>query len=139
MAAGDLPEPVRALLDTNVLIRHLTGDPPGQAARSTAFLKGRHELILPDLIVAETVYVLGSVYGRSPGEVVAAVGSLLALPIVFVSDPPLLLRALELYGSSKLDFPEAYFAATAERSGVGRVASFDQALDAVPTIVRVEP
>ncbi len=139
MAAGDLPEPVRALLDTNVLIRHLTGEPSGQAARSTAFLKGRHEVILPDLIVAEIVYVLGSVYGGSPGEVVAAVGSLLALPIVLVSDPPLLLRALELYGSSKLDFPEAYIAATAERTGVGRVVSFDRALDAVPTVVRVEP
>ena len=130
---------MRALLDTNVLIRHLTGEPSGQAARSTAFLKGRHELILPDLIVAEMVYVLGSVYGRSRSEVVSAVGSLLALPIVLVSDPPLLLRALELYASSKLDFAESYLVATAERTGVGRVVSFDRALDAVSTIARIEP
>jgi predicted nucleic-acid-binding protein len=139
VAGGDRQEPVRALLDTNVLVRHLTGEPPGQAGRSTAFLKGRHELILPDLIVADLVYVLGSVYGRSREEVVAAVGSLLALPIVYVSDPALQLRALELYGSSKLDFPESYLVASAERTGVGRVVSFDRALDTVPTIARVEP
>jgi predicted nucleic-acid-binding protein len=130
---------MRALLDTNILVRHLTGEPLGQASRSTAFLKGRHQLIVPDLIVAELVYVLGSVYARSRSEVVAAVGSLLALPVVYVPDPPLLLRALELYGSSKLDFAESYLVASAERTGVGTVVSFDRALDAVPTIARVEP
>ena len=29
-----------AFVDTNILIRHLTGDPPGQATRATRFSRG---------------------------------------------------------------------------------------------------
>jgi len=40
---GDAPVPgsdgeLTAFVDTNVLVRHLTGDPPDQAARATRFL-----------------------------------------------------------------------------------------------------
>ena len=51
-----------AFVDTNVLIRHLTGDPPDQAARATRLLSEADRLLLPDLIMAETVYVLESFY-----------------------------------------------------------------------------
>ena len=51
-----------AFLDTNILIRHLTGDPPAQARRATAFLGRAEELLVPDLIVAEVVYALESFY-----------------------------------------------------------------------------
>jgi len=44
---------VSAVLDTNVLVRHLTADPPDQAARATAFLAGADELLLSDIVVAE--------------------------------------------------------------------------------------
>jgi hypothetical protein len=50
--AGSAGEDARlsAFLDTNVLIRHLTGDPPAQARRATAFLAAADELLVPDLI-----------------------------------------------------------------------------------------
>ena len=51
-----------AFVDTNILVRHLTGDPPDQAARATKFLAAADELLLPDLTVAEVVYVLESFY-----------------------------------------------------------------------------
>jgi predicted nucleic acid-binding protein len=51
-----------AFLDTNVLIRHLTGDPPEQARQATAFLAQADELLVADLIVAEVVFVLESFY-----------------------------------------------------------------------------
>lgn len=35
-----------AFVDTNVLIRHLTGDPPDLAARATRFLRNADELLL---------------------------------------------------------------------------------------------
>ena len=47
-----------AFVDTNVLVRHLTGDPPAQAARATRYLQDADELLLPDLILAEVAYVL---------------------------------------------------------------------------------
>jgi predicted nucleic acid-binding protein len=126
------------LLDTNVVVRHLTGQPAGQARRATAFLREAGHLDLPDLIVAELVYVLESVYERPRPEVAALVRSVLAFPPVQTSDELLLLRAVELYETRRVDFAEAYLAALAER-GDRQVASFDRGLDRVPTIERVEP
>ena len=51
-----------AFVDTNILVRHLTGNPPDMAARSTAYLAAESTLLLADLIVAETVYVFDSFY-----------------------------------------------------------------------------
>ena len=47
--------PLSAFVDTNILVRHLTGDPPEQAGRATAFLGERHELLLTDLVAASRV------------------------------------------------------------------------------------
>ncbi|MGZ4210297.1 MAG: PIN domain-containing protein [Actinomycetota bacterium] len=130
---------MRALLDTNVLVRHLTGDPPGQARRATALLRARHELILTDLVLAEMVYVLESFYERPRTEISEMARALLALPSIAVVDHDLLLRAIELYEAIRLDYAEAYLAALAELSDVRQVASFDRQIDRVKTIKRLEP
>ncbi|MFM9128216.1 MAG: hypothetical protein ACKOTA_11875 [Solirubrobacterales bacterium] len=41
----------------------MTGDPPGQAARATAALASGEPLLLSDVVFAECVFVLESVYG----------------------------------------------------------------------------
>lgn len=128
-----------AFVDTNVLVRHLTGDPPKQAARATAFLSERTTLYLADLIVAETVYVLESFYEAPRSQVAAAMRSLVAMPSMVTVDPPLLLRAIEVYEVDRLDFAEAYLVACAESTGVGAVASFDRSIDRGTTVERVQP
>jgi predicted nucleic-acid-binding protein len=128
-----------AFIDTNILVRHLTGDPPEMGERATAFLASQPELYLADLIVAETIYVLESFY-KAPREQVAAVmRSLVAMRSMHTVDPALLLRAIEVYEIDRLDFAEAYLVACAESTGVGAVASFDKALDRITTVARVEP
>ena len=128
-----------AFVDTNVVVRHLTGDPAAMAERATAFLAAEPELYLADLVVAETVYVLESFYKAPRDQVAEAMRSLVALRSVITVDPSLLLRAIEVYEVHRLDFAEAYLVACAESTGIGRVASFDQAIDRVTTIERIEP
>jgi predicted nucleic acid-binding protein len=128
-----------AFLDTNVLIRHLTGDPPAQARRATAFLERADELLLPDLIVAEVVYVLESFYELKPKRVTELVRAVIAFTAVVVVDEALLLRALEVYEVERIDFAEAYLVASAEASGIKSIASFDRSIDRVTTIQRIEP
>jgi predicted nucleic-acid-binding protein len=130
---------VSAFVDTNVLIRHLTGDPPAQAARATRFLAEADELLLADLIVAEVVYVLESFYEVRRARVAELVRAIIAFAAVRVVDEELLLRAVEVYEIERLDFAEAYLVASAERSGVDTVASFDRSIDRVRTITRIEP
>ncbi len=130
---------MRAFLDTNVLVRHLTGDPPDLAARATQFLRDADELLLADLIVAETVYVLESFYELARASVAELARAVLAFGPVRVVDIDLLLRAVEVYELDRLDFSEAYLVASAEQSGVGVVASFDRSIDRVQTVTRFEP
>ena len=51
----------------------------------------------------------------------------------------LLLRAVEVYETDRVDFVEAYLVACAESTGVGKVASFDRSIDRIDTIERIEP
>ena len=128
-----------AFVDTNVLIRHLTGDPPGQAAQATRLLSQAGQLLLPDLIVAEVVYVLESFYEVPRTRVAELVRAIIAFPAIEVADEPALLRAVEVYEVHRLDFADAYLVAEAEISGVNAVASFDKAIERVSTVRRVEP
>lgn len=126
------------LLDTNVIVRHLTGDPPAMARRATEFLASAEDLVLADLVLAECVYVLESFYEVPRVRVAELMRAALAMPAI-TSDSDLLLRALEFYELDRLDFAEAYLAARAELSGIGAVASFDKDLDRVGSIERIVP
>ena len=126
-------------MDTNVLVRHLTGDPPSQATKATRYLQRADELLLADLILAEVAYVLESFYESPRREVADTLRAVLAFPAIQVVDAELLQRAVEVYDVDRLDFADAYLVASAERTGVGQIASFDRALDRVGTVHRVEP
>lgn len=128
-----------AFVDTNILVRHLTGDPAEMASRATKYLQIESDLLLTDLVVAETVCVLESFYEAPRQQIAEAIRSLLAFDAVVSVDPSLLLRAVEVYEIDRLDFAEAYLVACAETTGINRVASFDRSIDRVGTIERVEP
>lgn len=128
-----------ALLDTNVVIRHLTGDPPAQAARATRALAAADELLLTDLVFAECVFVLESFYEVPRARVAELMRAALALPAMRVLDEALLLHALRLYEETTLHFVEAYLSATAQLTEVGSILSFGRGLDAIASISRVAP
>lgn len=128
-----------AFIDTNILVRHLTGDPADMAVRATAFLATADELLLADLSVAETIYVLESFYMAPRTQIADAMRSLLAMDTVITVDPALLLRAIEVYEIDRIDFAEAYLVAQAESTGIRSIASFDKSIDRVTTAQRIEP
>lgn len=128
-----------AFVDTNVLVRHLTGDPPAQAAKATRYLERVDELLLADVILAEIAYVLESFYEAPRAQVAQALRAVLAFPAISVIDHELLQRAVEVYDVDRLDFADAFLVTSAERTGVGVVASFDRSIDRVGTVRREEP
>ncbi|HXM86544.1 MAG TPA: PIN domain-containing protein [Solirubrobacteraceae bacterium] len=128
-----------AFLDTNVVIRHLTGDPPEMAARATAALASAEELMLADVVVAECVYVLESFYEVERQRVAELMRAAIALPSIKTVDRASLLRALEVYEVDRLDFAEAYLVAQAEATGVSAILTFDRTVDRIATVTRQEP
>jgi predicted nucleic acid-binding protein len=109
------------------------------ALRATAYLRAASTLLVVDVVVAELAYVLQSVYERSRAQVAELIRSLLALSAVRVVDVELLHRTVEIYEHERLGFADAYLVASAERSGVGAIASFGRSIDRVATIERIEP
>lgn len=82
--------------------------------------------------------VLESFYAAPRDQIAGAIRSLVALESVVCVDPALLLRAVEVYETERLDFAEAYLVACAESTGVGTIVSFDRSLDRVGTVHRIE-
>ena len=130
---------MKALLDTNVIVRHLTGEPSDQAEAATRFLAGADQLVLTDVIAAETVYVLDSVYGASRRQIATALRALIAMDAVETEHPSVLLRSIDLYQGANMDFADAYLVAYGESQGIEAVASFDKGISKAKTVRRIEP
>ncbi len=108
-------------VDTNVLVRLLTGDDPDQAGRA-ANLFARESIFIPKTVLLETEWVLRYSYKLPPPVVLAAFRSLLGLPQVVVEDSGALVEALARYEDG-MDFADAlHLAAVREADGF---ATFD--------------
>ncbi len=98
-------------VDTNVVVRFLTGDDPRQAARARAII-GHEPVFIPRTVILETEWVLRAVYDLSPGRVIPALRALAGLPDIAVEDAPLVARALD-WAETGLDFADALHLAAA--------------------------
>lgn len=127
-----------ALLDTSVVVRYLTGDPPSLAARAAGIIDGGEPLAVTDVVVAETAYVLASVYGVPRAELVDGLVAFLQKRNVtaFGLDKGTVIQALLLTRPSKrVSFADAMVWAAA-RSTEGVVYSFDDRFPAEGIQVR---
>jgi len=117
------------ILDTNIVIRHLTQEPADQGQAATLLLKQTSDLVLLDVIAAEIVYVLESVY-KMPREAVAtALRALLSMRSVSAERGQVVKRSLDLYELERMHYTDAYLVAAAEAVGATQVASFDKGID----------
>ena len=81
-------------VDTNVVVRYLTGDHPKQAARAKGVIDAGH-VFVSTTVMLETEWVLRSVYGFAGKEVAAALRAFAGLSDVSVENPVLLAEALD--------------------------------------------
>ena len=54
-----------SFVDTNIIVRYLTGDPPEQVNEAVRIIHKGPNLWIPDAVFTETTYVLGRQYGFS--------------------------------------------------------------------------
>ena len=80
-------------VDTNVVVRYLTGDDPGQAARAKAAIDAGN-VFVSTTVLLESAWVLRSVYGLAGEEEAAALRAFSGLPGVSVESPDLIAEAL---------------------------------------------
>jgi predicted nucleic acid-binding protein len=132
-------------VDTNVFLRLLTRDDPGKAERCFALFERarRGEIVLhtSETIVAEIVYVLSSrVTYRLPREEVAtALRPILAIPRLRLEQKESVLRALDRWQVTNLDFEDCLAIEQVLRDDLDGIYSYDRGLDRVPGVRRLEP
>jgi len=132
----------RMLVDSNILLRILTGEPAlqAQAAKQLFVRAAAGEVILDvtPIVVAETWYTLRSYYEVGRQEAAEKLQWLLKLPGVKVRDRADIFDALGRLLSASVGFADAYLAAIAAGETVS-VASFDRDFDKFRDVKRVEP
>lgn len=126
------------LVDTNLIIRFLTGEPEKPAVRAkdlfAANESGELTLKVVSLVVAEVVFVLsGKVYGYDRDEVVSALIPFLQSPSLDVEKREVVLLALKLFRDHPIDYVDACLAAEARLAGHA-VASFDADFKKIPKL-----
>lgn len=92
-------------IDTNVVVRYLTGDDAVQAARARTAVDA-DDVFVSTTVLLESEWVLRSVYGFGSEDVVAALRAFAGLPTVLVESPVLLAEALERVDHG-MDFADA--------------------------------
>ena len=109
-------------VDTNVVVRYLTGDHPEQAARARAAIDGG-PVFASTTVMLESEWVLRSVYGFAGTEIAAALRSFSGLPTVSVESPVVLAEALDR-AQTGMDFADALHLGAAARCEV--MLTFDR-------------
>lgn len=112
-------------IDTDVIIRFLTGDDPDKQAAATALFEQVEQGFLtvqaPDTEIAGAVYVLSSprLYHVARRDIQEMLAALDRLPQFHVQNRWSVLQALDLYASTKLDFGDALIIASMQQRLTG--------------------
>jgi predicted nucleic-acid-binding protein len=92
-------------IDTNLIVRYLTGDHPEQAARARVLVDGQ-AVFVTVTVMLEVEWVLRSAYGYRPANVSKALRAFGGLPTVTVEDAEVVAEALD-HAEQGMDFADA--------------------------------
>jgi predicted nucleic acid-binding protein len=132
-------------IDTDVLIRFLTGDDPAKQSEAADLLQkvrdGKFTVAAPDTVIADAVYVLSSprLYKQPRARVQQLLSPLIQLPHFKVHNRRTVLRALRLYATTNPDFGDAMIVAAMGQQGSTILYSYDTDFDGLPSITRQTP
>jgi predicted nucleic acid-binding protein len=109
-------------IDTNLIVRYLTGDHPDQSARAKALIDSEDVFVCMTVLL-ETEWVLRSVYDFAAPQLARALRAFAGLPHVTIEDAGQAAQALD-WMDAGMDFADALHLAKAQ--GCETFVSFDQ-------------
>jgi predicted nucleic-acid-binding protein len=130
MASRKEKEKDGIILDANVIIRYLLQDNEELYRKAeeifNKILTGEIKAFIPTFIFAEVVYVLQKVYQVDRMTISEVLLEILKVKHVKTENKEILQKALEIFGSSSLDFADCLLCAY---STTFKVLSFDKKLN----------
>lgn len=117
--------------DTNYLVRHLVQDDVKQCAEVAKVFQGEVEsersILIPDVVLCETMWVLQSAYSASKDDLLAALKALQDESAFHFEHPKRVALAISRFEKGKMDFPDALILETAHEHGT-TLKTFDKRL-----------
>lgn len=130
-------------IDTNVLVRLLTQDDQAQAdavQRRLAPLDAVAESVLiNDIVVVETLWVLRRLYGYDRRTLVEVLGHLLSALTFRFESREVVSQAARHFADSTADFSDCLIAAKNASLGCEVTATFDHAMAKLPSVELLNP
>lgn len=132
-------------VDTNIFIRFLTRDDEEKADACLLLLKkarsGEVKLQTTESVITEIVYILSSkkLYKLSRLDILEKVALILKIRGLTIPHKRILLRALDVYSQTALDFEDAVLIAHMQRTKSRELFSYDAGFDKIPSVRRLEP
>src|SRR5712691_9467843 len=97
-------------IDTNVLVRYLVQDDPAQGKKAAAYIEAAanrdEQVLIGNIVLCETVWVLDSAYGCAKSEIEAAIEKLLQSSTFQFEAKDVVWAALEEYRVARVDFAD---------------------------------
>ena len=123
-------------IDTNILLRLLLDDDRAQGARIEtlfgAHVQASGSALIADVVLAEAVWTLGSVYKQPKAALLTALRALLAEPAYAFESRAAVESAVRHYATSRAGFADCLIVAKNSLAGCEFTASFDRFLRAAP-------
>jgi predicted nucleic acid-binding protein len=129
-------------LDTSIVVRYLTGAPPELAEKAARIIDKEKRLYITDVVLAETAYLLTSIYHISRSTVVDHLIAFIQKENIspFALDKGEVLQALLLCRPSRrISFADAMIWAAARSSETRIVYSLDERFPADGLEVKQRP
>jgi predicted nucleic-acid-binding protein len=117
-------------LDTNVLIRYLAQDDPGQSRRATEIIERRLSPLNPGFLsvvaLAEMAWVLDRAYGLPDRDIAAAIERVLQTDVLVVDNEQEVFAAMIALKEGRGSFADALIGALGAKAGCSATLTFDQ-------------
>lgn len=118
---------IMKIVDANIILRYLLNDHDELSAKATTIIED-NDVLLPNEVVAEVVYVLEKVYNVKNDEICDTLLDLFKCGNVTVDDIEVLEEALLLFSRRRLDFVDTLLYAYHKVNG-HQVFTFDKKLN----------
>lgn len=130
-------------LDTNVIVRLIVEDDPGQLAVAREIVAAAEAAgetcLLTDVVLCEIEWVLVSAYGATRADVLAAIQALAGESLFDFEDRARLHRALDSYQRGRGDLSDYLISQTATALGARTTFTFDRGLAGDPGLTILAP
>lgn len=126
---------MKIAVDTNVLVRFLIWDDEAQARAAAAAIEAAETVVLPILVLCETVWVLRRVYRLPPGDIATSLRDLIDSKPIEV-DRPMVEAGLAILDRGG-DFADGVALFQARQARAAHLVTFDRIFGALAGAERV--